>query len=61
MYIRTRERLLVDEVLYTRTYDSERARRTALGIWVNHYNYRRPPYRLRRAAPGHTDHVREVS
>ena len=35
-------RLLVDEVLYTRTYTSEHARRTALGIWVNHYNYHRP-------------------
>ncbi len=35
-------RLLVDEVLYTRTYTSEHARRAALGVWVNHYNYHRP-------------------
>ena len=35
-------RLLADEVLYTRTYDSQHARRTALGVWVNHYNYHRP-------------------
>lgn len=35
-------RLLVDEVLYTRTYTSEHARRTAVAVWVNHYNYHRP-------------------
>ena len=35
-------RLLADEVLYTRTYHCETARRTALGVWVNHYNYHRP-------------------
>ena len=35
-------RLMVDEVLYTRTYDSEQARRHALAVWVNHYNYHRP-------------------
>lgn len=35
-------RLMVDEVLYTRAYDSEQARRQALQVWVNHYNYHRP-------------------
>ena len=35
-------RLLADEVLYTRTYHSEHARRTALRAWVTHYNYHRP-------------------
>ncbi|PZP28642.1 MAG: IS481 family transposase [Kocuria rhizophila] len=35
-------RLLVDEVLYTRTYTSEHARRAAVAVWVNHYNYHRP-------------------
>ncbi|KHE73373.1 transposase [Kocuria marina] len=35
-------RLLVDEVLYTRTYATEHDRRTAIGTWVNHYNYHRP-------------------
>lgn len=35
-------RLLVDEVLYTRPYASETARRDALGVWVNHYNHYRP-------------------
>ena len=29
-------RLLVDKVLYTRTYISEHARRTAVAVWVNH-------------------------
>lgn len=35
-------RLMVDEVLYTRPYPSETARREALQVWVNHYNYHRP-------------------
>lgn len=35
-------RLMVDEVLYTRPYTSEQARREALQVWVNHYNYHRP-------------------
>ena len=32
-------RLMVDEVLYARVYDSEHARRQALQVWVNYYNY----------------------
>ncbi|VWX45787.1 integrase core domain-containing protein [Micrococcus sp. 116] len=35
-------RLMVDEVLYARPYTSETARREALAVWVNHYNYHRP-------------------
>ncbi|RUQ28703.1 IS481 family transposase [Micrococcus sp. HSID17245] len=35
-------RLMVDEVLYARPYVSETARREALAVWVNHYNYHRP-------------------
>ncbi|KUG51726.1 hypothetical protein AVL61_15920 [Kocuria rosea subsp. polaris] len=35
-------RLLVDEVLYVQTYASEQARRTAIGLWVNHFNYHCP-------------------
>ncbi|QCP08045.1 IS481 family transposase [Micrococcus luteus] len=35
-------RLMVDEVLYARPYTSETARREALQVWVNHYNYHRP-------------------
>ncbi|MEH0111438.1 IS481 family transposase, partial [Tersicoccus sp. MR15.9] len=35
-------RLLVDEVLYARPYASEQARRDAIDVWVNHYNYHRP-------------------
>ena len=35
-------RLMIDEVLYTRIYDTEQARRHALGVWGNHYNYHRP-------------------
>ena len=35
-------RLLVDEALYVRSYATEQARRTAIGTWVNHYNYHRP-------------------
>ncbi|QGY83134.1 IS481 family transposase [Micrococcus luteus] len=35
-------RLMVDEVLYARPYTSEQARREALQVWVNHYNYHRP-------------------
>ncbi|STX04977.1 IS481 family transposase [Kocuria rosea] len=35
-------RLLADEVLYVRPYASEQARRDAIGIWVNHFNYHRP-------------------
>ena len=35
-------RLMIDEVLYTRIYASEQARRHALAVWVNHYNYHRP-------------------
>ncbi|MBM7821660.1 IS481 family transposase [Kocuria palustris] len=35
-------RLLADEVLYARPYTSEHARRDAIGVWVNHFNYHRP-------------------
>ncbi|MFI7743202.1 IS481 family transposase [Kocuria rhizosphaericola] len=35
-------RLLADEVLYIRPYASEQARRKAIGVWVNHFNYHRP-------------------
>jgi transposase InsO family protein len=35
-------RLLADEVLYVRPYPSEQARRNAIGVWVNHFNYHRP-------------------
>ena len=35
-------RLLADEVLYVRPYASEQARRDAIGVWVNHFNYHRP-------------------
>lgn len=35
-------RHLVDEVLYARAYTSEAQRRTAILVWVNHYNYHRP-------------------
>ncbi|MCT1616611.1 integrase core domain-containing protein, partial [Kocuria marina] len=35
-------RLLADEVLYARSYPSEQARREAIGVWVNHFNYHRP-------------------
>ncbi|WP_343884038.1 integrase core domain-containing protein, partial [Kocuria palustris] len=35
-------RLMVDEVLYARAYDSEQARRQAVQVWVHHYNYHRP-------------------
>ena len=35
-------RLLADEVLYARPYASEQARREAIEVWVNHYNYHRP-------------------
>uniref|UniRef100_UPI0022E313FC integrase core domain-containing protein n=1 Tax=Kocuria marina TaxID=223184 RepID=UPI0022E313FC len=34
-------RRLVDEVLSTRTYASEQARRSAIGTWANHNNYHR--------------------
>jgi hypothetical protein len=35
-------RLLADEVLYARPYPNEQARRDAIGVWVNHFNYHRP-------------------
>jgi len=35
-------RLMVDEVLYARVYDSEQVRRQAVQVWVNHFNYHRP-------------------
>lgn len=33
-------RLLADEVLYARPDSSEQDRRDAIGVWVNHFNYR---------------------
>lgn len=36
------QRLLSEECLYARVYDSEQARRKAIGVWVHHYNYHRP-------------------
>ncbi|WP_290658638.1 IS481 family transposase [Kocuria sp.] len=36
------QRILAEECLYARVYDSESARREAIGVWVNHYNYHRP-------------------
>lgn len=35
-------RLLADKVLYARPYASEQARREAIGVWANHFNYHRP-------------------
>lgn len=35
-------RILAGECLCARVYGSERARRAAIGAWVNHYNYHRP-------------------
>jgi transposase InsO family protein len=35
-------RLLADEVLYARPYPNEQARRDAIGVRVNHFNYHRP-------------------
>ncbi len=35
-------RLLTDEVLYALPYANEQARREAIGVWVNHFNYHRP-------------------
>src|SRR5699024_4566806 len=36
------QRLLAEECLYARVYESEQARRRAIGVWVHHYNYHRP-------------------
>ncbi|MCT1829422.1 IS481 family transposase [Brevibacterium luteolum] len=36
------QRLLAEECLYARVYESEQARRKAVGVWVHHYNYHRP-------------------
>lgn len=36
------QRILAEECLYARVYDSEQARTDAIGIWVHHYNYHRP-------------------
>lgn len=33
------QRLLAEECLYARDYESEQARRKAIGVWVHHYNY----------------------
>ena len=36
------QRILTDECLYARAYDSEDERRDAIGVWNHHYNYHRP-------------------
>lgn len=36
------QRILAEECLYAKVYDSEHASRAAIGVWVNHYNYHRP-------------------
>ncbi|WP_263311051.1 IS481 family transposase [Brachybacterium atlanticum] len=36
------QRLMTDECLYARAYDSENERRDAIRIWVHHYDYHRP-------------------
>ncbi|RLY91640.1 hypothetical protein EAE32_10415 [Kocuria tytonicola] len=36
------QRILAEECLCARVYDREPARRTAIGVCVNHYNYYRP-------------------
>src|SRR5699024_1064339 len=36
------QRLMTDECLYARAYDSENERRDAIGVWNHHYNYHRP-------------------
>ena len=36
------QRLMSDECLYARAYDSENQRREAIAVWNHHYNYHRP-------------------
>ena len=36
------QRLMTDECLYARAYDSEAERREAIEVWVHHYDYHRP-------------------
>ncbi|MGP5921723.1 integrase core domain-containing protein, partial [Brachybacterium alimentarium] len=36
------QRILADECLYARAYESENERREAIAIWVHHYDYHRP-------------------
>ena len=36
------QRLMTDECLYARAYDSEAERRDAIGVWNHHYTYHRP-------------------
>ena len=36
------QRILAEECLYARTYDSESARGEAMKVWVQHYNHHRP-------------------
>lgn len=36
------QRLMTDECLYARGYESETQRREAISVWVHHYNYHRP-------------------
>lgn len=36
------QRLMSDECLYARAYDSEDQRREAISVWNHHYNYHRP-------------------
>ena len=42
------DRILAEELLYSREYTSEQQRRTAVEIWNVHYNYHRPPSAYRR-------------
>ena len=35
-------RILAEEYLYARTYNSEQQRRDAIAVWNHHYNYHRP-------------------
>lgn len=51
-------RLLKDEVLYTRTYPTEQARRDAVAVWVHHYNYHRPHTACRDEPPATRVHAR---
>lgn len=36
------QRILAEECLYARAYESEEERCRAIGVWVHHYNYHRP-------------------
>ena len=36
------QRIMTDECLYARAYNSENERRDAIAVWVHHYDYHRP-------------------